>query len=169
MKQPEEHRPTGDPDVDREYRGSIQDRIVELIKQRRDAQAQQAQLNADSQPAGADTSQLAELPQLPVRLAELPENLQRRLYDAFQLQVRYNKPRHEVMLRVTVREDTVQTLTAAVASTGGLPHRAVGEPRRHMLDLRKPEINRGFPSSVRPVQDSNLRSRLRRPLLYPLS
>jgi site-specific DNA recombinase len=146
MQQLEEHRPTGDADIDREYRGSIQDRIAELIKQRRDAQTQLAQLSADSRPSGTDTSLLDELSQLPIRLAELPESLQRRLYDAFQLQIRYNKPRHEVMLRVTVQEETVRTLTAAAANTGGLPH---------MLDLRKHEINRSFPSSVRPVHGSH--------------
>ena len=50
-----------------------------------------------------------------ISLDELSEDLQRRLYDAFQHQVRYNKPRHEARIRITVREDTVRTFVKATS------------------------------------------------------
>ena len=49
-------------------------------------------------------------PQLPLALAALPEALQRSLYDAFQLQVCYYRPRHEVTIRVTIRADALPGL-----------------------------------------------------------
>jgi hypothetical protein len=44
----------------------------------------------------------------------LPEQLQRQLYDAFQLQVRYNRPRHEATIRVTLRAEALPGLEQMV-------------------------------------------------------
>jgi hypothetical protein len=46
-------------------------------------------------------------------MTELPESLERQLYDAFHLNVRYNRARHEATIQVTIREDTIMTLTEA--------------------------------------------------------
>ncbi|MFP3965311.1 hypothetical protein SMC26_23590 [Actinomadura fulvescens] len=91
---------------------------------------------------------LEELPQLPIKQGELSEELRRRLYDAFQLQARYNKPRHEAVIRVTVREDIAHTLNAATSG-------AINPNKRR--DRRPPGAAPSFPCSVRPRQDSNLR------------
>jgi site-specific DNA recombinase len=68
------------------------------------------------QPGSPDPGLLAALPQLPLRLAGLPEHLQRGLYDAFQLQVRYHRPRHEVAIRVTIRADGLDHVNGTVAA-----------------------------------------------------
>ena len=52
-------------------------------------------------------------------LGALPEALQRSLYSAFQLQVRYHRPRHEVTIRVTIRADALPTLTQIVKEAAG--------------------------------------------------
>ena len=54
-------------------------------------------------------------------MAALPEALQRSLYDAFQLQVRYHRPRHEVTIRVTIRADALPSLTQLVKEAAGQP------------------------------------------------
>jgi hypothetical protein len=101
------------------------------------------------------------VPQLPLVLAALPEALQRSLDDSFQLQVRYHRPRHEVTIRVTIRADALPSLIQLVKEAAGQPGIPTGngEPddvRSHVL---------GAPGSV-PRQDSNLRTRLRRPHPY---
>ena len=76
------------------------------------------------------------LPQLPLRFAELPEPLQRSLYAAFQLQVRYHRPKHEVTIRVTIRAETLDGITSIVSEiTAGKK-----ENRSHVL---------GSPSRIR--------------------
>ena len=54
-----------------------------------------------------------------VDLAALPEAHLRRLFDAFQLELRYHRRRHELTIRATVRADMVEPLRAAVRQTTG--------------------------------------------------
>jgi hypothetical protein len=86
----------------------------------------------------------------------LPEHLRRSLYDAFQLQVRYHRPRHEVTIRVTICADSLNHINGTVNAIR--PQGEDGEEDRNP-----------FPCCERPQQDSNLRTRLRRAVLYPLS
>ncbi len=69
------------------------------------------------------TSRLAvhvALPQLSARLADLPANLQRGVYDAFALRVRYDRTTHSATLHATITADALPTITtAARAATGG--------------------------------------------------
>ncbi|WP_222721677.1 hypothetical protein, partial [Actinomadura sp. HBU206391] len=51
---------------------------------------------------------------MPYWSVELPEALERRLYDAFHLKIRYNRTRHEATLQIALREDSVKMLTTAV-------------------------------------------------------
>ncbi|WP_242903683.1 hypothetical protein [Actinomadura terrae] len=132
------------------HRQSIQRRFIELTTTRRAKQAEVDGLNVDAPPAGDDAELLNLLPSLPLRLAELPEDLERQLHEAFQLQIRYNRTRHEVTIRVTVREDTVEMLAKATERGSEMQK----EQSRNHGGL--------FPSSVCPLQDSNLRTRLRR-------
>jgi site-specific DNA recombinase len=68
-----------------------------------------------SEPGPPDPGLLAALPQLSLRLAGLPEqHLQRSLYDACQLQVRYHRRRHEVTIRVTMRADSLNHIKGTV-------------------------------------------------------
>jgi hypothetical protein len=78
-------------------------------------------------------------------MTELPESLERQLYDVFHLNVRYNRARHEATIQVTIREDTIMTLTDARQDdrdAGGRTSGVLGD---------------AFPSSGCPRQDSNLR------------
>ncbi|GLY80589.1 hypothetical protein Airi01_088560 [Actinoallomurus iriomotensis] len=93
---------TGDVDADREYRQSIQYRFAELATARRTKQSQLDQINAYVPLASDDGDLLDHIPQLQCDLTELPEDLERKLYDAFQLKIRYNRASHEVVLQVAI-------------------------------------------------------------------
>jgi len=97
----EQQDDTGDPETDQEYRQGIQRRFGELVADHRAHTEELAQLKAAT-PGHTrnDPDLLTGVPQLPLALGALPEALQRSLYDAFQLQVRYHRPRHEVTIRV---------------------------------------------------------------------
>ncbi len=104
-----------DPDAAHKYRQAIQRRFTELVAEHRARIGELVQLAAhQDQPGPPDPRLLATLPQLPLRLAGLPEHLQRSLYDAFQLQVRYHRPRHEVTIRVTIRADSLNHINGTV-------------------------------------------------------
>jgi hypothetical protein len=57
----------------------------------------------------------------PARARGSAEVLQRSLYDAFHLQVRYHRPRHEVIIRVTIRADALPSLTQLMKEAAGQP------------------------------------------------
>ena len=126
----------GDPDAAHEFRQAIQRRFTELVAEHRAKAAELAQLaEHQDQPGPPDLGLLAALSQLPLRLAGLPEHLQRGLYDAFQLQVRYHRPRHEVTIRVSIRAeglDHVNGTVAAITSQQNAVDRflVVGAPSR---------------------------------------
>lgn len=134
----------GDPDSSRAFRRGIRDRYDRLDRERRDLVAElhiHQQQAASGSPA-QNAALIKLLPQLGPRLAELPEEHQRQLYDAYRLEVRYLRPRREIQLCVTIpaatatelAELTARTLTPLAARTG--------------VDQ---------PSFGRPRQDSNLR------------
>jgi Recombinase len=104
-----------DPDAARQCRQAIQRRFTELVAEHRAKTGELAQLAAHQAASDPpDPGLLAALPQLPLRLGGLPEHLQRGLYDAFQLQVRYHRPRHEVTIRVTIRADSLNHINGTV-------------------------------------------------------
>ncbi|WP_075023593.1 hypothetical protein [Actinomadura madurae] len=74
LMQLEEYEPTGETDIDREYRAGIQRRFAELVTKRREAQARLAQLTTRAQPPGDDIALLGEIPQPPLKLDSCPRN-----------------------------------------------------------------------------------------------
>lgn len=65
-----------------------------------------------------DQDLLKELPRLATGLASVEENLQRKLFDAFTLELRYRVKTHEELIRITVKEDNlpaIKALTNAIA------------------------------------------------------
>ena len=135
----EQQDDTGNPETDQEYRQGIQRRFAELAAEHRARTEELAQLKAAT-PGHIpnDPDLLTGVPQLPLALGVLPEALQRSLYDAFQLQVRYHRPRHEVTIRVTIRADALPSLTQLVKEAAGQPciPAGNGEPddvRSHVL------------------------------------
>lgn len=103
-----------DPDQEREFRDAIRQEHATLGTQRTELAEQLARLEAPKQAAHpADTAALLDaLPYLNVDLARVPEELQRRLYNAFVLEVRYSRPREEVTLRVTIPGHLLDGLVA---------------------------------------------------------
>ncbi|WP_235093356.1 hypothetical protein [Streptomyces sp. A1-5] len=120
-----------------------------------------AQLTAALPAAGADEAEKAEqlrkqehqqstdlidlLPRLGTSIAALPEPDQRRLYDAFQLEVRYHRPRREIQLQATVPAATAGELSA-------LTRQAIAP-----LTGNREGEGTDQPCFGRPRQDSNLR------------
>ena len=130
---------TGDPDAGREYREAIQYRFTELVAEHRAKSAELARLaDEPAEPGRGDPGLLQALPQLPLRFAELPEPLQRSLYEAFQLQARYHRPKHEVTIRVTIRAETLDGITSTVSEITA--QQGKKENRSHVL---------GAPSRIR--------------------
>jgi len=107
---------TTDP-TDRVFRDRLRHRFDTLETQRADKTNQLAELEntLNSQPE-QDIDLLDALPILKtVNITEAPERLQRKLYDALQLQVHYDRP-DQARFRLTLTDDTVEALAKA---TGG--------------------------------------------------
>ncbi len=63
--------------------------------------------------------------------ADIPEPLRRSLYEAFQLQVRYHRPRYEVTIRATIRAESLPGIVAAITSIENDDHGS--QKRSHLL------------------------------------
>jgi hypothetical protein len=59
-----------------------------------------------------DPRLLDRLPLIQADVGRLPEDVERELFDGFQLQVRYHQPTHRVTLRVTIDGEAIPRLTA---------------------------------------------------------
>lgn len=104
-----------DPDAERAFRDAIRQEHAALGKQ---AQALGQRL-AGLQPAPAARVEtpgnavlLDALPQIGTDLSTLTEETQRRLYEAFGLEVRYNRSREELTLRVTIMQSLLDELVS---------------------------------------------------------
>jgi hypothetical protein len=60
----------------------------------------------------SDPHLLDRLPIIETDLGRLPEDIERELFDGFQLQVRYHQPPRRVTLRVTIDGEATPRLTA---------------------------------------------------------
>ncbi|MFJ6589573.1 recombinase family protein [Streptomyces violaceusniger] len=103
-----------DPEREKEFRDAIRREHAALGKQRTELAEQLARLEAPKpEVRSVDSAALLDaLPRLDIDLALVPEEIQRRLYDAFGLEVRYSRPREEVTLRVTVPGHLLDGLVA---------------------------------------------------------
>ncbi len=140
----------GDPETTRAFRQGIRSRYDRLDAERRALTAELGTLlqAETSVPGGQGWERLSGpelinlLPVLTTRFAELPEAAQRKLYDAFRLEVRYNRLQREVWLTVTIP-------AAFAADLGELTRRTVIPSPGH--------AHGDQPGFERPRQDSNLR------------
>jgi len=108
---------TTDP-TDPAFRHRLRRRFDTLEAERATKTAQLTELEKTltSQPE-PDVDLLDALPILiGVNITEAPERLQRKLYDALQLQVRYDRP-DQARFRLTLTDDTVEALTLATTGT----------------------------------------------------
>ncbi|WP_405590028.1 recombinase family protein [Streptomyces sp. NBC_01190] len=103
-----------DPDQEKQFRDAIRREHATLGAQRTQLAEQLARLKTPKPAARhSDNAALLEaLPLLDVDLALVPEEIQRRLYTAFGLEVRYSRPREEVTLRVTIPGHQLDELTS---------------------------------------------------------
>ena len=87
------------PDTRRELRTSIRDRFADLAGQLRRAEADHATLDQPATTRPADNPNLIDqLPQTQLHLPQAPHDLQRTLYDAFDLKITYNQKRHHATI-----------------------------------------------------------------------
>jgi hypothetical protein len=130
LAQLEAFEPTGDDEADAEWRSHLQKRFTTTIMERRRTTAQIAALGAQASPTSASNHEHAALMDLlPVTsqdLTQLPEDVQRQLYDAFHLQIRYHHGQRRVTIRITINAATVHALADSVATAVG-----AATPRPH--------------------------------------
>jgi hypothetical protein len=103
---------------DRAFRDRLRRRFDVLEAERADKTAQLHDLEntAKAEPA-QDVDLLDGLPILDdIAITQAPEAIQRKLYDAFQLQIHYDRP-DQARFRLVLTDDTADALTAA--TTGG--------------------------------------------------
>jgi DNA invertase Pin-like site-specific DNA recombinase len=135
MSELERFTPSGDSDLDESWRSGIQARFAANAAEQRAKTRLLAELTQRQQDsAPPDTSLIDALPLTAIDITLLPEEQQRRLYDAFHLEVRYDLPQHALILRVTIDAETAPALLDTIDSharppTAGTP--APGEPEAH--------------------------------------
>ncbi|MBI1758793.1 MAG: recombinase family protein [Actinobacteria bacterium] len=116
--------PTGNPDVDTAWRRGIQTRFTTTVTTQRTTQQQLATLTQQRGPATpVDLDLLDLLPTDQIDPTRLPEDHQRRLYDAFHLDLRYNAHTRELRIRATITRDTAPTIATTINTlTSDHPH-----------------------------------------------
>jgi hypothetical protein len=123
LAQIEEHEPTGDEDIDRDFRTRLRNRYADLARQHKTKTEQLAALTAARQSERQDDPTI--LDDLPLvtapLLAAVPEELQRNLYESFNLELRYDHTTRTITLRVTVRHDRIPHIQAALAQAADPP------------------------------------------------
>jgi hypothetical protein len=121
----ESFQPTGDADIDTEWRAALQRRFATLATDRRALTERLNQLTKDPERArprgqqGNPSDLLARVPCSTRDLTLLPEADPRQLYDALHLQVRYDHNRKRLALRVTIDPDTVGRLANRITNVMG--------------------------------------------------
>jgi hypothetical protein len=104
-----------DPETRREFRQRLRGRFAETTTQIRKAEAECATLAAaPTGPRAGNADLLDHLPQIELCLPHAPIDLQRGLYDAFNLKIIYNRERHEATLEATVTADTLNSITHSI-------------------------------------------------------
>jgi site-specific DNA recombinase len=118
----ETFQPTGDPDIDDEWRQSLQRRFAALANERRTLAQRLTDLTRPAAPPEPELDPRGLLAQIPCTthdLTALPEPDQRQLYDAFHLQARYHHEHRHLTLRVTINASTVHDLAAMITNVTG--------------------------------------------------
>ena len=103
-----------DPETRREFRKRLRERFADLAGQIRTAQAEVDALPTGTSHREDNLDLLDQLPELHLDLPRAPEDLQRNLYDAFDLTVTYDWKRHQATLRATITADAIGSLTSTI-------------------------------------------------------
>lgn len=108
-----------DEETYRAFRQRLHGRFSDLTKQLKTHQQELDQLAAQPAQTGRqDVGLLDRLPQVGRSLQHSPPEIQRDIYDAFQLQIIYSHKRHEARLKVTITDETADRITKAARTSG---------------------------------------------------
>jgi hypothetical protein len=119
LTQIEEYEPTGDEDIDRDFRAQLRRRYTDLAQQHKTKVQQLAgQTTTPASTPEDDPTVLDDLPISALSLTDVPEELLRDLYDSFNLELRYQPEPRTITVRVTARQDRVPQIRAALDRAG---------------------------------------------------
>jgi DNA invertase Pin-like site-specific DNA recombinase len=122
MRELSGHQPSGDPDLDTAWRAAIQNQFAANLAEQRTATALLDDITRQQHDqAPADLDLFDAVPQTDIDVTQLPEDQQRRLYDAFHLELRYHLPTHELIIRIAIDAETAPALTATIHRATGIP------------------------------------------------
>ena len=122
-------------------------RFTELEDERAQADAQLAALAKTTRDTG-DPSLLDRLPMLGDLITEAPIRLQRRLYEAFDLQLLYNKHMHQVTIWATITPTTPRTLAAIINDSDDGHPTASNTPAGPDTSTSHPEFSDPLPAPM---------------------
>ena len=130
------YEPTGDEELNRGCRNELRRRLTDIAQQHKTKAGQLAALSLTAPEPRDDLAVLEEL--TPTTLTDLnavPEALRRDLYDSFNLELHFHSADRAVTIRVTVRQDRLSDIRAAIdrtstepTHTGTIGHHATGGP-----------------------------------------
>lgn len=148
LTQIEELEPTGDDAIDRDLRAQLRRRYVDLTREHQTKTERLVAL-ADNSPArdGTDDPSILDHlpPPSPTDLAGVPPEHLRTLFDAFNLELRYQPADRAVTIRVTIKESRLREIHDAVA-------RAVTCPNHTWPDGNHRSTRQGRDKGKRPYQ-----------------
>ncbi len=122
-------------------------RFTELEDDRAQVDDQLAALTKTTHDTG-DPSLLDRLPMLGDLITEAPIRLQRRLYEAFDLNMLYNKHMHQVTIWATITPATPGTLAAIIADSDDGTPAASNPPVGTATSTSHPEFSDPLPSPI---------------------
>jgi hypothetical protein len=127
-----------DTEAERCFREAIRSEHAAIERQRQDLRSQLADPDPPptAQRGPGDPALLEALPQLDLRLDSAPETIQRAIYDAFELRLRYSRPREEIAISVMITRDTHDRLRdldagSSASCESGTEHRS--PERAHVM------------------------------------
>jgi DNA invertase Pin-like site-specific DNA recombinase len=143
------YQTTGDDQIDQQWRDQLRASFADLATQAKTAQARLDDISQQAAtPGNGDTAILDHLPVLDVNVANLPDELQRELFDAFRLQIRYHQPTRRVTLRVTINGDIIDRLLAVLSvEPTGIEKGATASPLTVMSTVALQETPRSVPAA----------------------
>jgi hypothetical protein len=132
---------SGDPEIDAQWRTEIQLQFANNAKRKQILAAELQELAKAAQPKGQGPGNLwINYLMLTSTCSALPDEKQRQLFDAFQLEIRYDRHLQRITLRVAVRAEMVDVISQAAAEVTG---KARTVPRQ-----RQPERKRRVGADV---------------------
>jgi hypothetical protein len=111
-------QPSGDPDADEAWRHGIQHRFASTVAGQRNKKELLAQLKREqSAPNRPDINVLGQIPHCDIDITRLPDDEQRRIDDAFHLELWFNTLRSGATIRITVTSGIAPALAATVGKS----------------------------------------------------